>query len=262
MKPCACGCGGMVKTPDSRGRERRWLKGHQAKKAIRVDRNQPVEIDKPCKQCGRNLVSRRGEIGFALKRRSFCCVRCKSIWFASRVEDKTKATAAMRAAAILPENVKKRIEARWSVSEDARAEWSKMAHSKEAIAKAVETRSKNPIFQSCPSHNSAKIWRLRDANGVPREFKNLSCFIRDNPHLFSPDDLVVRWGKGLTRTRAYAGISSIRPRPNAVRVNGVWKGWTWISIVERRFNGAEDLLDRAETGDGGGGAHPASLPKL
>ena len=99
-----------------------------------------------------------------------------------------------------------------------------------------------PQFQPTEQHIRALVWRLRDGNGVGYEFKNLAKFIRDHSGMFSEDD--VKWvkrGNGLN-CRAYSGLSSLRPEHP--RVEGSWKGWTWISIYERRFDDGNDLLRR------------------
>jgi hypothetical protein len=107
--------------------------------------------------------------------------------------------------------------------------------------KSLRSRMKNPIMHAGPENHSGKFWRLRDPRGRFHEFRNLSNFIRDNPSLFLPED--VQWvGKGRKkRCRAFA-LRGLHPSRKVGL--STWKGWTWISIYERRFNDGLDLLDR------------------
>ena len=115
---------------------------------------------------------------------------------------------------------------------------------------ALATRAKNPRSMKGEAHCSAMVWRIRDYRGKTYEFKNLAEFIRRNSDLFDADDTV--WTERTNSTmlcRAYQGIQSLRPyrrdgTPSS-RVNGSWKGWTWISGLEdEQTPKRADLLDR------------------
>lgn len=117
-----------------------------------------------------------------------------------------------------------------------------VARNPEYREKAKATRKLNPKLQGTPVHIRALNWIVRDPANRVHQFKNLALFIRTNPDLFSPEDVVwVKRGNGMN-CRAMSGISSIRPTCRKVRPT--WKGWTWVSIHERRFNDGNDLLDR------------------
>jgi hypothetical protein len=91
----------------------------------------------------------------------------------------------------------------------------------------------------------AKVWALRDPNGRQFRFKNLYHFVRRHSELFAPSDLkpsARRQGSLRVTNLAIRGLSSISPRNIRPRLS--WKGWTWISIHERRFNHGKDLLAR------------------
>ena len=97
------------------------------------------------------------------------------------------------------------------------------------------------------NHHRCAVWRLRDPRGVGHEFKNLSHFIRCNPHLFDPEDCRIRTLKAGSKhgtSRAISGLSQLRPSVTRARVLASWKGWTWISIGERRVDEGRDLLER------------------
>jgi len=111
----------------------------------------------------------------------------------------------------------------------------------ETQRKCLAGRKNHPQQKPGPEHHSGKLWRLRDHRGRVHEFVNLRHFIRTQPHLFSPSD--VKWVKkgrhAHCRAMAIANLHPDRARPF-----GQWKGWTWLSIHERRFNNGRDLLDR------------------
>ena len=92
---------------------------------------------------------------------------------------------------------------------------------------------------------------IRSPRGLIYEFNNLAQFVRDNEKLFMPEDVV--WIKpknkigttlGNLKCRALSGLYSlINPRTT----KGSWKGWTVVSLHERRFNDGNDLLARNST---------------
>ena len=88
----------------------------------------------------------------------------------------------------------------------------------------------------------AKVWHLRSPDNLQFSFRNLSEFVRTHTELFDDADLI--W-KRTGLCRAVQGISSISPA--CLRPKLSWKGWTWVSIHERRFNDGADLLQRKES---------------
>jgi hypothetical protein len=104
------------------------------------------------------------------------------------------------------------------------------------IAKARRGKP-NPPGPSAkgPGHWKSKYWRLRTPAGVVIEGKNLNHLVRENAHLFAPDD--IQWKK--SACRASAGLAQLfQQRPNGPTS---WKGWTAVTIYE----GPHDPLDRA-----------------
>lgn len=88
-----------------------------------------------------------------------------------------------------------------------------------------------------------KIWHLRDPRGREYHFKDLNRFTREHPNLFAPEDVnLVQRGDGGTYCRASKGLGHLSPRIKWSKLS--WKGWTWISIVERRFDDGADPLAR------------------
>lgn len=116
-------------------------------------------------------------------------------------------------------------------------------------AKRLAIRSKNPRMQSDENHCSAKWWHLRDPSGEIYHFKNIAKFVREHSELFEADDLKMATYKNsrgnVTRNRAMLGLRSLRPSETRIRQETTWKGWTWLSIYERRWNDGDDLLERS-----------------
>jgi endogenous inhibitor of DNA gyrase (YacG/DUF329 family) len=110
---------------------------------------------------------------------------------------------------------------------------------KQSLSKTIAA---DPRLRKGPENHKSKVWRLRSPRGVTYEFKNLNHFIRQNPDLFSPEDVEWRPGhKGRGKTcRARGGLMGICPRLK--NPCGGWKGWMWWSITERLHGG--DLLNR------------------
>ena len=231
------------------------MRGHANKlKAMsRPKRGEMVPIGRDC-QCGRQILEKYSSRNCSTKR--FCSRSC-GVKFRDPVKTRSAGQVCDISAMLLrtraPDVQKKRFETLVRIGHMDRLV--DLAHSDLAIEKANASRAKNPGFCSTPENFSAKHWFLRCPNGKTYAFKNLSWWIRANRDMFDPADVVFGSG-GVPKCRAYGGLLSISP--HRVKTNGSWKGWTWCSIDERRFNGGGDLLQRAYTGDGGGGLHPAS----
>ena len=104
--------------------------------------------------------------------------------------------------------------------------------------KAIETMKSHPSNKAGPEHKRAQRWKLRSPNRAQIfEFSSLEFFIKTHPHLFDPDDLIPsQKGK---RSRASVGLGSLSPRLS--KTTGSWKGWQWVSTIERQV-GNNDLL--------------------
>lgn len=113
-------------------------------------------------------------------------------------------------------------------------------------AASAEEQKTNPRRGKFETNIHARSWHVRDPRGIAHKFRNLMHFIRNNEGLFQPDDLkVYSPTKKPNVTRAYGGISSIRPSDNRKRVGLSWKGWTWVYE-------ANDRLQRNLNEQGGG----------
>lgn len=94
-----------------------------------------------------------------------------------------------------------------------------------------------PHLGKCENNPTAKLWNLRSPKGIKYQFKNLKNFIRENPGLFNPEDVI--WKKD--RCKA---LYIQRLNPSCKDPRSSCKGWTWYSEEERIYNDSRDLLNR------------------
>ena len=112
----------------------------------------------------------------------------------------------------------------------------------EVQAKSLASRLKNPVMKKGVENHSAKVWNLRDPSGVTHSFRNLLEFVRNNEPLFETGDAVwVKKGRH-DYCRAHKGLSKLSP--GYAHPSPSWKGWTWNTVYERRFNDGDCLLGR------------------
>jgi hypothetical protein len=122
------------------------------------------------------------------------------------------------------------------------------SNSPEEVAKftamTVIARKTVPSMMPLPSHCSALPWRLRSPDNKVYEFRNLQHFVRENRHLFLPEDTFPpeACGAEVQKWHAVGGLCGLSIRKK--NPHGSWKGWTWHSQTERLKNQGEDLLDR------------------
>ena len=113
----------------------------------------------------------------------------------------------------------------------------------QAKAAAKIGRATSKATAPGPGHPAAKVWSIRSSKLAVYQFRNLRDFVRRNAELFDPNDIKKRRiGKYRLTCNAYGGLASLSPNVAYPRLS--WKGWTWVSIHERRFNDGEDLLER------------------
>ena len=72
-----------------------------------------------------------------------------------------------------------------------------------------------------------KHWMLKAPDNRVFEFDNLNKFVRENPKMFEPNDVI--WHR--YSCNAVKGLS--RLRGSRAQPIASWKGWTWVSITER-----------------------------
>jgi hypothetical protein len=123
-----------------------------------------------------------------------------------------------------PESKKRNLDAR-----------KKSSACKAATRKMIEVMMQSDKCKAGLKHHAGRKWHLRSPSNVEYHFLNLSEFIRTHSHLFDEGDIPVK---------AHRGIQGLRPSDTRKRVNGTWKGWTWISYCEAFYNSSDDLLDR------------------
>lgn len=114
-------------------------------------------------------------------------------------------------------------------------------YDKQTQLKAVTARMKNPRMKAGKEHHSCKMWCLRDPFGTVFTFPNLRDFVMTHHNLFDSED--VKWGKN-GRNWWCRAMSLGKLNPETIKPLATWKGWTWQSIYERRFNDGNDLLNR------------------
>lgn len=79
----------------------------------------------------------------------------------------------------------------------------------------------------------SKDWSLSSPDNVPYEFTCLAEFIRTNPELFDPKDLIQKTRTG--ETNAEKRLSCLRPAAKDHRNS--WKGWRWHhKIMNSRYH--------------------------
>jgi len=101
-----------------------------------------------------------------------------------------------------------------------------MAAKDKAIAGSIAEMKTNPKRGRFVTNIHAREWHVRDPRGIPHHFVNLRHFIRENPHLFTSEQLRKTSPRDKERTPIDGGFQSLRPTKR--RPSGSWFGWTWI----------------------------------
>lgn len=111
-------------------------------------------------------------------------------------------------------------------------------HSPAHRAKIGETLKKprvHPRFRAGKNHVSAKRYALRSPRNRIYEFVNMADFVRNNPGLFHPDDVLLKPFRGRPQSmrrwcRAEIGLHGLF----ALSCTSLsWKGWTRVSHLAR-----------------------------
>lgn len=144
---------------------------------------------------------------------------------AKRKSEKYKASCKQNALALQRKEVRKR----------ARQARKKSPFVAEAVKKMRKIMAQSEKCQAGIKHHAGRKWHIRSPSNVTFHFVNLAEFIRQNRHLFHPDDVPVK---------AMRGIGMLRPSDTRKQISGTWKGWTWVSHIESIYNDKEDLLTR------------------
>jgi hypothetical protein len=235
---CLCGCGTII-LPDSRGRQFSYVKGHQLKSRKPI----PVYV---CKNsaCGKTFTPK------PLRRtrpRLFCSDECRIAVTGHKYIQRVCAYEGCKKLFTVPLKGPNQIFCSLTCSGNHYGLDPALAKTRELAAeKAKVKKDTMPQFQPGPDHATAKFWTIRSPAGVSYTFHNLVHFVREHPDLFIPED--INWKltkKGVpVKCRAVGGLYSLSPGRNKKTVNGSWKGWTFVSMHERRFNDGDDLLTR------------------
>ncbi len=96
--------------------------------------------------------------------------------------------------------------------------------------RAKQKKSANKRWDQLDRHNEQKdlCWSLKSPNGIVYQFHGLCHFVRKNPHLFNPED-IVWFGVGRNKKpmcRALECLKSLSPRRKVV-IKETLGGWTW-----------------------------------
>lgn len=95
---------------------------------------------------------------------------------------------------------------------------------------ATAQAKKSPKSGRFETNIKAKTWVVLDPNNQQYEFTNLLHFVRQNPHLFEPNDVI--WRKkanGVEWCLAASGIGGLARQSNPPTN---WKGWKLISVIK------------------------------
>ena len=95
-----------------------------------------------------------------------------------------------------------------------------------------------------PGHFKAIIFRLRSPWGKIYEGRNVTSFVRRRPYLFDAADVIWKVPRKHASPECRASASLLHLNPRRKQPLATWKGWTWVSIQERRFNNRKDVLCR------------------
>ena len=113
-----------------------------------------------------------------------------------------------------------------------------MSKAQIGVPRTTDTQKKGP------SHFASISGYLRDSFGKVWHFINLTHFVRENPDLFAPEDVIwkhYRKGRAVW-CNARGGLGSLFKRSG--RVRGSWKGWTVAFSIMERAEGGGDLIGR------------------
>ena len=101
--------------------------------------------------------------------------------------------------------------------------------------------AKTPKTMKGPTNAKAITSIIRSPTGRTYHVKNVAHFVRENNHMFAPEELEVK--KNMRgECLAIVGIRSVaRVGKSAVPT---WKGWTRVSAAECNLNDGVDLLGR------------------
>jgi hypothetical protein len=232
---CACGCGEKM-TADARGRMRFWVRGHHAlgkKHSAAWSKNQSE---------GMKRAWSDGEKFEALR------VQPREL-----VERRVAPLRGRKVAAEVREKISQGLKGR-ELSEEHRLKcaknWLKGFDGLSPEAKAKFRKAISQARLGCHNygraardrldHFQAKHWMVRDPAGIIFEFDNLQAWCRANEWRFQPDDYPQ--SKRPLWHRAALGFGS-QMRTDKKGCHH-WKGWTLVSVEERKELGAPDLLNR------------------
>lgn len=229
---CCVACGASIerKRPDKRAKckpcqladKRAWVKATRAGPPI-------------CAVCGKPVERKR--LAHKLKCRE-CKLADKRAWgraqtLPSNVRLRIRQDLA-RKLPRTPETEAKRLAA---CSQSAKYKQAARQQAAKIRSLAWAAAANSPLTGKFETNCHAKRWRLRTPDrGQIYEFTNLAHFVRVHAELFDPVDLIPDKNGYCNAQKGLAKLS-----PDRVHPKGSWKGWQWVSAIERRV-GNNDLL--------------------
>lgn len=236
VRLCLCGCGTEI-LPDERGRARNWVRGHAAigkkqspewvaKKAEGMKKAwaDPAKL-KTMRHQSPEMVEKRIA---KLRGRKHPAERCEA---ASRrmTGTKLKPETIAKLRALYPNGIVPKL-----------SEASEAKRRKSISEQRKGTHNFGRAARDRLDHFNALHWIVRDNRGVIHEFDNLQSWCRANEWRFLPDDRPS--SKLKLWQRAVSGFNGQQRTDR--KGQHQWKGWTLVSVLERKQQGAPDLLAR------------------
>lgn len=235
VRLCLCGCGTEVRL-DDRGRGGNYVRGHfhrgkkhrpewcEAQGAGLAKAWQDPTKFQTMRHQSRELVEKRIAPIRGVK---------KPEWFGAKI------SKALTGRKLSPEHRAKAAANGFKGPQFLTAEQQKRRN--ESISKQRKgTHNFGRAARDRLDHFNALHWIVRDNRGVIHEFDNLQSWARANEHRFLPDDRPE--SKLALWKRAVGGFNNMQRTDR--KASHQWKGWTLVSVLERRQQCAPDLLAR------------------
>ena len=246
MTLCKCGCGAEL-APDKRGRALVWARGHS-------HRGKKHSPEWSARQSSGLKSAWSDESKFkTMRHQSPELVARRLAKFGGVMPPMTPERRAKISAALTGRKLSSEHRAASSKGWFSKGQVGAPERLRELSAESEAKRRKSISEQRVGCHNygraardrldhfNALHWIVRDNRGVIHEFDNLQSWARANEHRFLPDDRSE--SKLPLWLRAVGGFNDMQRTDG--KGSHQWKGWTLVSVLERKVTGAPDLMSRA-----------------
>jgi hypothetical protein len=231
---CSCGCGTEI-FPDERGRHRNWVRGHAAigkKQSVEWVARKVAGLKKAWTDPNKFKSTRHQSPELVEKRIAKLRGRKQS------AEQIAAASRRMTGTKLKPETIAK-LRVLYPNGLNL-SEASEAKRRKSISDQRKGTHNFGRAARDRLDHFNALHWIVRDNRGVIHEFDNLQSWCRANEWRFQPDDRPK--SKLKLWQRAVGGFNNQQRTDK--KGQHQWKGWTLVSVLERRQQCAPDLLAR------------------